>query len=919
MELKNNIYVISLTHWDREWRFPFEQTRLMLVKMMDSLLDMLDNEPDYACFHMDGHTILLEDYCEARPENADRIRKHVESGKLLIGPWFVLPDETQMSGESLVRNFLWGERIGRKYGSNMKVGYTPTSWGQVSQMPQILNNFGIDDIIFYRGITGDQVPGNYYFWQGPDGSRLFGVFLGDYGRVCFFHLVDRPIVFDRTWGQEQHEWNLGGKPFRMCGTGSASAYHFYQPPVGWFPERIKGAFEHLENAIGKWETPYTLAMECDDSTGAFRFTPKIIEEANKLITNGKKVVQGSLPEFMQMAKEHFKDKTEDLPVLTGEMRNPNRAGLFTDLYADCIATRIPTKYANRRAEFALQRLAEPITTIAWTLGMEYPHFAMDKANYLLLQNHAHDSIAGCGRDSVNDDVLHRFKQVEILSRTMTADAFREIAGRIDTSSLTNDDIIVVVFNPLPRPRSEVVRAEIDIAKEHNVNGFNIYNLDGKEAEAQIVSKNDCFAIFNHPHELPRRISSDRWEFDFMAQDIPAMGYKVFKVVPAEDYMRHPGTLLTGPNSMANEHMEITINPNGTVDIVSKIDGTVLKNQNLFDDSGEAGDYWIGMSPTSNMTATSLGSSAKITIIEDGPLTASIEAKLSMELPVSVKADSSARETETREINITTIYKLTAGERFLRIKTTIDNTVKNHVLRALFPTGVKTDSSYAETPFDVVQRPISRPDCRDWREPIKAIEPHLSFVDLSDSRKGVAVLNRGLPQYAAIDDPQRTIALTLLRAHRAWNSVRVAHYHDQDGTQLQGTHTFEYAILPHQGNWDNGNVAFEAEKFNVTPVVGVAGAGDGELPTELSFLEVHGQGLQISAVKKGEWDDSLIVRLYNPTERHIKGTVKLGINVTKAEIINMMESQTEAKLPVKDNSIVAEVNAKKVITIKFNVE
>ena len=116
MELLNDIYVISLTHWDREWRFPYQKTRMLLVEMMDKVLEVLDNDPDYKCFHLDGQTILLEDYCQVRPENAERIRKYVQEKRLVIGPWYVLPEENQMSGESLVRNFVWGERIGAKYG-----------------------------------------------------------------------------------------------------------------------------------------------------------------------------------------------------------------------------------------------------------------------------------------------------------------------------------------------------------------------------------------------------------------------------------------------------------------------------------------------------------------------------------------------------------------------------------------------------------------------------------------------------------------------------------------------------------------------------------------------------------------------------------------------------------------------------------
>ena len=73
VELKNNIFVVSLTHWDREWRFPFETTRVLLMEMMDSVLEMLDSDADYKCFHLDGQTILLDDYVQARPENKNKI------------------------------------------------------------------------------------------------------------------------------------------------------------------------------------------------------------------------------------------------------------------------------------------------------------------------------------------------------------------------------------------------------------------------------------------------------------------------------------------------------------------------------------------------------------------------------------------------------------------------------------------------------------------------------------------------------------------------------------------------------------------------------------------------------------------------------------------------------------------------------
>lgn len=917
MKLQNNLHVISLTHWDREWRFPFQKTRMLLVKMMDDLLGTLENDKTYGAFHLDGHTILLDDYCEVRPENADRIRKLVESGRLFIGPWYVLPEENQVSGESLVRNFLLGERTGRKYGGNMKVGYTPTSWGQVSQMPQIMKGFGIDSIIFYRGISADTVKGNYYQWEGPDKTKIFGVRLGDYARSTFFHLVLRPVNFNRGRGDQEHDWKLGGKPFRVCGAGSSSPYYFHEPPTGWYPERIPGAFRELEEMdLGKWETPFAPAFECNDSTSAFPITPRIIDEANKQVENNKKILHSSMPEFVRQAMKYLKDKT--IETVKGEMRSPQRAGVWTDLYAEIQAERMPTKYANRRAEFSLQRSAEPMATIAWLLGSEYPRPHLDRAYHYLIQNQAHDSIGGCGRDEIDDEVNFRFRQVEILSKTMIEDSATYIAGKIDTSEFNNEDILLIVFNKLPRARNEVVCAEIDIAREIGVNGFRILDTNGNEVKAQIREKSEFLAIFNHPRELPLRKRSDRWEFYFKADNIPAMGYKVFRIEPVDGEMRHPGSMRTGAVRMENEHLCVQVNSNGTADILDKSTGMEYPGLNYFEDRGDVGDYWIGKFPVQDRIVNSLGSAAELTVIEDGPLSCSIEAQLKMRLPVGATQDSRARETETREIGIHTVYRLVKGERFLRLSTTINNTVKDHVLRTVFPTNIQTDTVSAEVPFDVVERQIPLPDTRNWREPYKPVQPHQNFVDLSDGGNGFALLNRGLPQYEAIDTPERPLALTLLRANRAWNSVRLAHYPDQDGTQLQGEYTFEYAAMPHSGDWEAAGLTHQAELFNIESLSGAAGPGKGELPLSLSFVELKGKGLVLNAVKQGEWDsDAVVLRISNPGTSDVRGKLCLHAPFKQAELVNMMETDTIKKLTISRNSgISVTVPAKKVLTVKL---
>jgi len=105
------IFVVPSFHWDRAWYEGFQKFRIRLVDAMDSLIDILGRRPEYK-FTLDGQTAVLEDYLEIRPENRGMIEEFVSEGRLAIGPWYVLPDEKIPSGESHIRNLLFGKRIG---------------------------------------------------------------------------------------------------------------------------------------------------------------------------------------------------------------------------------------------------------------------------------------------------------------------------------------------------------------------------------------------------------------------------------------------------------------------------------------------------------------------------------------------------------------------------------------------------------------------------------------------------------------------------------------------------------------------------------------------------------------------------------------------------------------------------------------
>jgi len=233
MPKKYEIHVISNTHWDREWLYNFQETRQMLVEMMDGLLDILDSEAGYKSFVLDSQTVPLEDYLEVRPQSFERLKKHVQDGRLLIGPWYTDPESFSVNGESLARNLLMGHKIAKSFGNVMKVGYTPFGYGQNSQMPQLYRNFAIDTMLFYHGVSHDEVK-NEFIFEGADGSQVLGSQLSSGARYNFYHNVYRSAIRGKGIKERTYKWQEGGLPFHPASPKQALTHHSVLNPETQF-------------------------------------------------------------------------------------------------------------------------------------------------------------------------------------------------------------------------------------------------------------------------------------------------------------------------------------------------------------------------------------------------------------------------------------------------------------------------------------------------------------------------------------------------------------------------------------------------------------------------------------------------------------------------------------------------------------
>ena len=221
MDKQLNVFVVSHTHWDREWYQTFQAYRKRLVFLIDELLEHMEKNSDYKYFHMDGQTIVLEDYLAIRPEHEQRLKNLIQQGRILIGPWYVMPDEFLVSGESLVRNLQKGFEISQSFGVEpMKCGYVVDIFGHNSQMPQILRGFGIESAILWRGVGN--YPKDLFRWVSPDGSPVLCIKLDSDRSYGSFYFAIR-------WPFGALQGRLHSSP-RIAGISLISAWGPFEAP-----------------------------------------------------------------------------------------------------------------------------------------------------------------------------------------------------------------------------------------------------------------------------------------------------------------------------------------------------------------------------------------------------------------------------------------------------------------------------------------------------------------------------------------------------------------------------------------------------------------------------------------------------------------------------------------------------------------
>lgn len=883
---KYKAILVSNTHWDREHSRPFEQFRWHLVyNVMDKLLEIFASDSEYK-FMLDGQSSPLDDYLQIRPEREAALKEHIKSGRLSVGPWLVGPDEFIPSGESLIRNLFFGHQLASRFGGVMKVGYNPDAFGHIAQLPQILRGFDIQSAVFSRGM-GDGVgkPGVDFIWEAPDRSEV----------VATYH----------------HYGNLA---------------HLSSDPQA-AGERLKKA---VESMLPK-NIPYFLLSNGSDGSPPQAHISHLIRQANDVLED-MAIVQGCLQDYTDLVYSE-RDK---LQRYSGELR----WGKYNLILGGVYSSRTYLKQANAKTQTLLEKYAEPLATFAWAgANDEYPLPFLNRAWKLLLENHFHDTICGCSRDEVYHDAMWRYAHSQQISEKLMERSFKVLRRQINTEPdpdveaglkplPTANVISLVVFNPLSWTRTETVTKKIyaPIEADGRLPSYAVRDASGNLIASQIRNRRVCESF--QPSFWDKRYPYGKrlCEFDlsFVAEEVPPCGYKVYYLC-AESPSSEKSDLRVMSMGMENTHLWVDLNQNGSLNLTDKETGCCYEGLHYFEDvESVCGEYHHYTAPRSELIS-SLSEPARISLVESGPVCASFKIQLDLFLPESASQDFQGRSEKLISCPITTYVTLFAHSRRLEFRTIVENRAKDHRLRVRFPTGIVTDSVYAEGQFYVVERPIKLPPAEGWVEKPAPESPQQTFVDVSTNDRGLTLINEGLVEYAAEleGEEQRAkdgvvLSLTLLRSV-GWIGreyfVTAVYKIPTPEAQCLGTHEFRYALLPHSGNWQTSKSWQAAHSFNAPLEAVESDLHQGELPKSLSFVSIQPSELVVSAIKKAEEGEAIVVRLYNVSSKGVRGKLRYFKSLRRVERVNFLEEPLET-LQVEGDSLEFEVNRHQIVALKL---
>lgn len=846
--MKKKVYIISHSHWDREWYMPYEQHHMRLITLIDDLLEQFETNPDFNSFHLDGQTISLDDYLEVRPNKREALQKAITEGKLKIGPFYILQDDFLTSSESNTRNMLVGLEESRKWGAPVKLGYFPDTFGNMGQAPQMMLEGGLDVTAYGRGVkpTGfnnvvinDEKYTSQYsemWWEGSDKSKVLGILFAN--------------------------WYSNGNEI---------------------PAEKEAAIKFWDTKLADAEqfasTNHLLMMNGCDHQPLQKDVTDAIKLANELYPDYE-FLHSNFEDYINAVKA---DLPEDLNTVEGELTSQETDGWYT--LANCSSSRIYLKQRNTEVSRQLENITEPLATMAAEITGEYPHDQLRYAWKLLMQNHPHDSICGCSVDEVHQEMMTRYLKSHEVGKFLANEALETLTNAIDTSKFPEGSKPFVVVNTTGQNKTGYVETMIEwkrkpfsegspgelfySLKDEEKPSFNVVDENGNPVEVEVLDVETTFG-----YDLPK----DAFRIPFMAtyvkvrlhlDKMAGLSWKGFALIEGDAPKFNDSPIYDeASQTLENKVIKAVISEDGRLSITDKKNDVTYDNMLTFENVGDIANEYIFKQPKNDTPIFAHEFPYEIEVKTNNSLIAEIILKQTMMIPhaaeellqeemkavLEMRQRNAGRSSELIPFVMETTITLEKNSEQLKFATYYNNQSENHRLRVLFPTGIETDKHYAESIFEVIERPnyVSS----SWTNSTNPQHQH-SFVNVQDENKGVTVSNFGINEYEILND-QNTIALTILRSTGELGDWG---YFPTPEAQCIGENTIEFAVAFHTAD-DKFDSFKDGQAFQIPFSVKQTSIHEGELNTTQQFATIESDQFLMTALKRKEHEMDIVLRGYN---------------------------------------------------------
>lgn len=824
------IHIITHTHWDREWYFTFEIFRGRLIRLIEKVLNLMNNNQKFKHFYLDGQMIILEDYFEIIKENEDLLNK-IRDKKILVGPWYILPDEFLVMGESLIRNYLLGIQVAKKFNIPLStVGYLPDMFGHNAYTPTILKELGLDVAVLWRGVD-EKIKETEFYWESPDDNKVLVVYL-------------------------RNSYSNGAH----------------------FGENIREVKERLKNEISNLSkcstTKNILIMNGTDhefpNSEFFEMIEELKKELNVEIENStiEKYIDEINKENLQLKK------------LVGELRNPKVAHILKDI----TSTRIELKLLNFENQIIFLRYLEPLKAFL-KMSKKSELTNTTKLWKNILKSQPHDSICGCGIDEIHMDTEVRLRNSLELGISTTAGSINDLMK----GSSNNQNIELVVFNPFEHENETLISGLIKFDK--NFGNIEVFDEEGNRIDSYIESidksinpfKNNRFQGIGGSDYLnkisflidfqnisnPKTVlESDYINLNFFAKLKP-LSFTKFQVRSVVS-KKHDNKQVLSP-SFENDFFVFELNKDGSFNLFDKLNEIKYESVNYFEDIGDIGDEYNFSYIPDDVPIKSLNYQYENLIIKDFSFMKIISFDLNMKIPESFNIARKSRSFKKKNLKFSVTYKLYKKLSRIDVNVKLFNDSNDH--KTMFVVNIPEKIKYVENNgyFGIINHPVDiRKFSEDFSEENVSRYAAESFVVFRGKKSKIAIVTRGIHEYEThYENNGIKASFTLLRSieylSRDDLSTRKGHagpFLKTPGAQEHGIYELEYSFILLE-NAINKEIYKKAYQFLLKPILAIS-KGMSELP-HFEF----GESIFLTAFKIAENNKGIILRVMNVEENNEK--------------------------------------------------